>query len=110
MSTRDTIYLRLPRPEDLPARNLMRTLVSHYHKRACVSCDFYHQYGVMIVKGDLHEHLSDIMKGNYNPVLFFLLEIKRLIEITEITPMTHRITFLHLPAQEEEELACQEAT
>lgn len=44
----------------MKTHKLYQSLKRHLQYGKCPTCSFYQQYGVMIVKGDMVEHITDI--------------------------------------------------
>jgi hypothetical protein len=59
-----TLHRFLPSSINIDARGAYRSLERHFKINTdCARCTHYHQYGVMLVKGDrdhLYDHLSNI--------------------------------------------------
>lgn len=66
----------LPYTSNLDARSIYRALERHFKAGMnCTRCTCYHQYGLMLVKGDysiFYEHITDIgNEGRKNAIAHF---------------------------------------
>lgn len=96
----DILLSKLPGPANIRTRQLYRALERHYRDAKCCICAFYPKYGVMIVRGALLEHISDIVECKFDPTNITSIEESGLIERIAIGPRLHRITFvMHQPQE-----------
>lgn len=95
----NTLTTKLPGPEHLRARALYCSLKAHYEQKECSCCDFYQQYGVMIVKGDVFEHIRNIAACTAVVADLEKLTKAKFIELDEISTRQHRLTFVQIHAE-----------
>lgn len=90
----NTVLKKLHGPAHLKIRKLYRALLEHHHLASCSSCTSYPEYGCIIVKGDLLEHIKDVANLDIGMEDLDKLKDAEIIEIREISTNQHRLTFM----------------
>lgn len=93
-------HRKLPGPDNFRARKLYYTLKFHHKLSECLVCTSYVRYGCSIVKGNLLEHVRDLV--TFPVVMSDLTKLQEvgMIEIEQITTNRHRIVFVELAPKE----------
>lgn len=99
--TSTSVIPKLPGATNLKARKLYYNLKKHYQDGTCSTCTFYQRYGVMILSGDVFEHLQDINDGILASSDLFKLKDANLIELEQISARQYRLTMCELVPQEQ---------
>lgn len=85
-----------------PVRDFYRRLEIHYLCNHCVGCKSYHQYGVMVVNGNLEYHLEQFCPPEKDVRVFlYHLKEKHVLEVQEHLGV-YRVTFSYFVPQEKE--------
>lgn len=106
MSSSNT-YRTLPGADNLKARTIYNALKAH-HKASkthqdgagCPMCTAYTQYGCSIVRGDLLQHVADVVAFPVARADLTKLQEAKLIKIEPVTRNQHRIVFVELAPRE----------
>ncbi len=88
-------------PQLLQARAFYRALERHFLADECTGCKSYHKYGVLLVKGQFHQHLELFRPNVYLDVteLVSQLETAGIIHVQQNDEL-YRVTFMHLQSKE----------
>lgn len=94
------VHNRLPGADNLKARKLYYAIKAHHKASECLVCDSNIRYGYTVIRGDLMEHVADVVAFPVAMSDLTKLEVAKLIKLEPVEPNRYRIVFTELAPRE----------
>jgi hypothetical protein len=94
------VHNRLPGPSNLKPRKLYYALRAHHKASECLECDSNIRYGYTVIRGDLLQHVADVVPFTVAMSDLTKLQVAKLIKLEQATKNQHRIVFVELAPRE----------